>query len=185
MENVRCLICGMNINIKNYNLNSKTMVKKNEESSIINCPFCGVNSIYFDNNLDLIEIKDLDSNIINIFDKAMKLEIFNAQFYKEASKMAKAQNIKELFKELSNIEYMHGKIHKKLGGIKIEPKLYKPDYSKHNTDELLLKEASKREEHAIAFYNKYMREISSEFIKDIFKALIDVEKQHKYIAQNN
>jgi len=184
MEKIKCLICGMNININNYDFNNTTMVEKNIENNIINCPFCGVNRLYFDNNLDLHKTENLDSNIISIFDKAMKLEIFNGQFYKEASKMAKAEDIKKLFKELSNIEYMHAKIHKKLGGLKIEPNLFKPDYSKHDTDELLLKEASKREEHAIAFYNKYMREVSSEFVKDVFKALIDVEKQHKHISQN-
>ncbi|PAB60696.1 ferritin family protein [Anaeromicrobium sediminis] len=186
MEQLKCLICGMNINLKNYRLNENTFLEKNEEEHIINCPFCGVGKVYLDNNKALfkVESKELDEETLKVLDKAMKLEVFNGEFYKEASELAKNNEIKELFKELSSVEFMHARVHKMLGGFKEMPKLHKPDYTKYDSDDLLLEEARKREKHAIEFYNKNSKVVCSNVVKEVLKALSHVEKQHEIIAES-
>ncbi|WP_425448363.1 ferritin family protein [Dethiothermospora halolimnae] len=184
MDNTKCLICGMNITANSYNLNNSTFINENKKENIINCPFCGVDIIYIDKKKDIYDVDEdkLNAESLKILDKAMKLEVFNGEFYREASKLAKDKKVKKMLKDLSNIEFMHAKIHKRLGGFKELPKLRKPDYTKHNTDQLLLIEANKREKHAISFYNRKSKEISNEIIIEVFKALSDVEKQHMVIT---
>ncbi|QZY53695.1 ferritin family protein [Crassaminicella profunda] len=186
MSQLKCLICGMNINSNTYDLNNYSFVEKNEKGRIINCPFCGVSKIYLDDEKEIYYVEeDLDQESLEVLDHAMKLEVFNGEFYKEASNLAENDEIKKLFKDLSNIEFMHARVHKRLGGFEQLPKLHKPDYhARLNTDKLLLEEAYKREEHAIAFYKKNSTNVCSKLIKEIFKALSDVEKQHEIIANN-
>jgi rubrerythrin len=175
----------MNIHPNTYDLNNYSFAEKNEKGKIINCPFCGVGKIYLDDEKEIyhVEYDTLDEESLKVLDHAMKLEVFNGEFYEEASNIAKDKEVKKLFKDLSNIEFMHARVHKRLGEFKELPKLHKPDYkSRLNTDKLLLEEAYKREEHAIAFYEKNSMNVCSDLIKEIFKALSDVEKQHEIIA---
>ncbi len=182
---MKCLICGMIVNANSYNLNKHSFVDGNTDGNIIYCPFCGVGKLYLDSNNEIYEINrdNLDNNTKKVFDMAMKLEVFNGEFYDEASKLAKSDKVKNMFKDLSSIEFMHARIHKRLGGFSSLPKLRKPDYSRHDTDEKLMIEAYKREKHAIAFYKKYSDVVSNELIKEIFGALADVEKQHMIITK--
>lgn len=184
MKNIRCLICGMMINTKNYNLNKYSSINENKEDHITYCPFCGVSEDYIDHEKKeySVDSKVLDDETLSVLDKAMKLEIFNGEFYEEASKLATSQHARQMFKDLSSIEFMHAKIHKKLGGFEKLPTLHKPDYTKYDTDEQLLEQAHMREEHAISFYNKKMDIICSDTIKEIFTALSDVEKEHMFIT---
>lgn len=187
MKRLKCLICGMYINDSSYRLNNDSFIEKNQENRIINCPFCGVSKIYLDSEKEIyrVEDKNLDIQSLQVLDHAMKLEVFNGEFYKEASELAIDDKAKKIFKDLSNIEFMHAKIHKRLGGFENLPKLHKPDYTKHNTDKLLFEEAYKREEHAILFYKKNSNKVFSNIIKDVFKALSDVEKQHETITNEH
>jgi rubrerythrin len=173
----------MIINDKNYNINDSAFVDKNGVE-IIRCPFCGVSKEYLRDNEEYIEpdIDDLDDKTKKILDMGMKLEMFNGDFYAEASKQAKDKNLKKMFQDLSNIEMMHARVHKNFGGFVELPTLRKMDYTKHNTDELLLIEANKREKHAIEFYNRYFDKVS-DGINKIFKALLDVEKEHTEITE--
>jgi rubrerythrin len=185
VRTLKCLLCGMKINEKNYNLNYHTFVEKNKENKIINCPFCGANEAYLDNEREIYEldIKSLDTESLKVLEKAMKLEVFNGEFYEEASRLATDEKIKKTFKELSSIEFMHARIHKRLGAFEKLPKLHRPDYTRHNTDDLLLREANKREKHAISFYTRNYVNVSCQIIKEIFNALSDVEKQHVVITE--
>jgi rubrerythrin len=175
----------MKIHPNTYDLNNYSFEEKNEKGKIINCPFCGVGKIYLDDEKGIYHVAHdtLDEESLKVLDHAMKLEVFNGEFYKEASYLAKDGEVRKLFKDLSNIEFMHARVHKRIGGFKELPKLHKPDYeSRLNTDKLLLEEACKREEHAIAFYKKNSVRVCSDLVKEIFKALSDVEKQHENIA---
>lgn len=185
MEELVCIVCGMKIHSNSYNLNSKSFINKNTQDNIISCPFCGVNKSYFKN---IETIYNVDENNLNketkkILEKAMKLEVFNGEFYEIASKLAKSEEAKKMFKDLSNIEFMHARVHKRLGGFKEMPKLIKPDYTRHNSDELLIEQAHKREEHAIAFYKRFKNDVSNKIILKVFKALSDVEKDHMTITK--
>ncbi|WP_432665857.1 ferritin family protein [Wukongibacter baidiensis] len=187
MSEIKCLICCMDINPKSYSLNNYSFLEKNREERIINCPFCGVGKIYLDdeNDIYMVDNKSLDEESLKVLDHAMKLEVFNGEFYEEASRLAEDEKLKETFKDLSRIEFMHARIHKRLGGFEKLPKLHKPDYTRHNTDGLLLIEASHREEHAILFYEKNSGKVSSDVIKQVFSALTDVEKQHEIITKRD
>ncbi len=175
----------MKISKDSYDLNKHSFVKGNLDGNIIFCPFCGVENLYLDCEKEIYKISSdyLDEKTKKVFDMAMKLEVFNGEFYEEASRLAKSDKVKNMFKDLSNIEFMHARIRKRLGGFKKLPKLRKPDYTRHDTDEKLIEEAHKREKHAIVFYKKYSDKIANDLVKEVFGALADVEKEHMIITQ--
>lgn len=185
MNKFKCLVCGMIINPSSFNLNSSSFIEKNSKENIVNCPFCGVGKTYLSNKKEIFNIDNetLDKESLKVLDHAMKLEVFNGEFYEEAIKLAKDTQIKQIFEELRNIELMHARIHKRLGGFEKLPKLRRIDYTRHNTDKLLLEEAYKREDHAILFYKKNAAKVNNYIVKKVFKALSDVEKQHKIITK--
>jgi rubrerythrin len=180
MVKITCIVCGMAINGKNYNFNKEAFINSNSKEKIMYCPFCGAPIEYLIENGQEIKYdrNKLNQNSLKIIDHAVKLEVFNGDFYKKASYMAKDKNVKSMFKALSSIEYMHAKIHKKIAGIKEMPVLKDMDYSKYNTDKDLLAAACQREKHAVAYYKKYEKEIHEENISKIFNALSKVEEEH-------
>lgn len=187
-RNMKCLICGMDININNFNINSKGLLENNESESIKYCPFCGVTAKYI--KIDCEEILEapvqcLDHSTLVILDHAMKLEIFNSDFYKSASVLARSIEVKETFVALSKIERMHAIVHMKLGGFKELPKLINIDYSKHKTDKSLMNLAENREIHATHFYEKKLKKIVDPNVKEVFTALSEVERDHIKIAKSN
>lgn len=186
MNNLKCLVCGMRVNNKNFDLNECAFIDKNTKDYIKYCPFCGVNEIYLS---DEEEVYSVDSNMIDettkkILDSAMKLEIFNSEFYEEASKLAESEEITKMFHDLSKIEFMHAKVHQKLGGFRELPKLHKPDYTKYNKDKMLLEQANKREKHAVTFYKRYYDRVNSDNIRKVFNALSEVEKEHVFMTND-
>ncbi len=180
MEKIVCVICDMEINEKNYNFNKEAFINSNTKEKIMFCPFCGAPMKYLVEHGEEIKYdrSKLDENALKIIDHAVKLEVFNGDFYKKASLMAKDENVKKMFKALSSIEYMHARIHKKIGNFKEMPVLRDMDYSKYDSDEALLSAACKREKHAVEYYEKYSGEIYEENIIKIFKVLSGVEEEH-------
>jgi rubrerythrin len=180
MEKIVCVICGMEINEKNYNFNKEAFINSNNKEKIMFCPFCGAPMKYLVEHGEEMKYdrRKLNENALKIIDHAVKLEVFNGDFYKKASSMAKDENIRKMFKALSSIEYMHARIHKKIGNFKEMPVLRDMDYSKYDSDESLLSAACKREKHAVEYYEKYGGEIHEENIIKIFKVLSGVEEEH-------
>lgn len=180
MTGLRCAVCGMMINSRNLNINEHSFIKANTELNIDSCPFCGVGSLYLaeGNETYQVVLQTLNAESIRVLENAMKLEVFNGEFYQEASKLAQSEAVARMFKDLSSIEFMHARIHMRLGGFNSLPRLHKPDYSKHNTDEQLLVEAAKRERHAVHFYERNSSKVNSDVVRKAFGALMEVEKQH-------
>ena len=183
MTEFKCLICGMKINTKNYHINENSFIEKNKEDDILCCPFCGVSRQYISSEGEIYKINTLCDNTKKILDSAMKLEVFNGEFYLEAYRLAKAEELKKMFKDLSSVEFFHARVHQRLGGFQELPKLHRPDYSKHDTDELLLQEAFKREAHAVHFYDRYMERIADQPLRIVLTSLSEVEKQHMNILK--
>lgn len=183
---MKCLICGMNINASNFNINTGGLLEENKRDHIKYCPFCGVMDKYLKAEGEVYKVpaETLDENTLVILDHAMKLEIFNSEFYTSAGKLAHSQQVKEAFEALSKIEYIHAKVHQKLGGFKELPKLVNIDYSKHKNDKSLMEIAEKREIHAVHFYEKYVKEINNPLVKEVIIALSEVERDHIQIAGN-
>lgn len=189
---MKCLICGMKININNFHINNLGLLEDNEIEHIKYCPFCGViakylkseGEIFSEDEMYKVDSESLDHNTLVILDHAMKLEIFNSEFYKAAVKLANSEQVKETFEALSKIEKVHAIVHQKLGGFKELPKLVDIDYSKHKSDESLMKLAENREIHAVKFYEKHAKEINNSIVKEVLIALSEVERDHIQIAGN-
>ncbi|MBZ9608681.1 ferritin family protein [Clostridium estertheticum] len=183
---MKCLICGMEININNFNINNDGLLEVNEREHIKYCPFCGVTYKYLKSVGEAYKIcaQSLDPNTLVVLDHAMKLEIFNSEFYMSAAKLASDNHVKEIFKALSKIEKIHAIVHQKLGGFKELPKLVDIDYSKYKNDTSLMKLAGNREVHATKFYEKHAKEINNLIVKEVFVALAEVERSHIQIARN-
>lgn len=170
----------MEINEKNYNFNESAFTNKNTIDNIIYCPFCGVSKKYLSENNEIIEI---DSNLLNedtlkILDHAVKLELFNGDFYNIAALMSKNDKVRKTFEALSRIEIIHSKVHQRLGGFANAPNLSKISYERYDSDNALLGLAKQKEEHAVSYYEKYKNEVNNMNLIKIFEALADVEKDH-------
>lgn len=174
------MICGAIINENNFGVNSVVFNEKNKIDNIINCPFCGVGQEFLSKDMEVLSVdsKSLDESTLNILDHAVKLEIFNGNFYRKAAKKAKSKKTKELFTALSTVEMMHAKIHFKIGGFKNMPILADVCYDKYKDDKALLVLANIKEKHAVSFYEKYKNKIKDEVIIRIFEAVCNVERQH-------
>lgn len=183
MQKLFCNICGIEINERNYNLNKEAFSDKNTTDSIKFCPICGAPIKYLSKERFIykLEDKELNKEVFKILDHAVKLEVFNGDFYKKASELAKNEKISKLFKALANIEYGHSMVHKNLAGIREMPKLTAINYDKYDTDSILLEMAEKREEHAVNYYNKYGKDINSKSLNIVFEALKNVEIDHIHI----
>jgi rubrerythrin len=180
MTELVCLVCGLKIKNENYNVNRHGMIGENSREAINSCPFCGANRKYLSESGKpyFNEIPNLNSETLKIIDHAMKLEVFNGDFYKKAANLAVDEELKKMFLALSKIEYMHAMVHKKIGGFKELPVLKEIDYSSLDKDSLLIQAANKREKHAVAYYDKYSRLISDKKVCNILEALSQVEKEH-------
>ncbi|WP_138206087.1 ferritin-like domain-containing protein [Haloimpatiens lingqiaonensis] len=181
---LKCTVCGMIINEKNYNLNNRGIPEENSLENIKYCPFCGVPIEYIGSMEDaVIEVDghNLNDDTKKILDHAMKLEIFNSEFYDAAALLVDNMEIKKMFLHLAKIEMVHARIHQKMGGFNQLPKLTKLDYKKYKGeggDKDLLRLARKREIHAVEYYDKYSKSVEDENIVKIFKALSEVENDH-------
>lgn len=182
---MKCLICGMEISFKSINVNKSAFLKSNSDDIIYYCPFCGAISEYIvdDKQKDLLSNNTLNEAELKIIEHAMKLEVFNGDFYKQASGLASSKEIKDMFAALSRIEYTHARIHQKLCGFNELPQLNKLDYTRYHKDEELLEQAKLREMHAIHYYNKYEAAIENNNVKTILKELTRVEEEHVYLIE--
>jgi len=185
MGKLVCRICGMEVNEKNYDFNKEAFLESNSLESIKFCPFCGVTSEFIteENGQFTIDRSTLNENALKIIDHAVKLEIFNGDYYNKASLLAKDEKLKKMFKSLSRIEYTHAKIHLYLGGFKEIPELADMDYGKYDSDTILKEIAQMREMHAVSYYKRYSKQIDCETIKLIFAALSDVETEHIQLTE--
>lgn len=180
MGKLVCVVCGMEINDKNYNFNKEAFLSPNKKENIEYCPFCGAPKQYLQVNGKEYDYdrSSLNDEALKIIDHAVKLEIFNGDFYKKASVLAKSEEIKKIFEALSRVEYMHARIHKKIGNFKEDPILRDMDYSKYDSDDALLEMACKREKHAVEYYERYSGTISDSNIRKVFSVLSSVEEEH-------
>jgi rubrerythrin len=180
MSILRCLVCGVEIKSEHIYINKNSRLTDNTLSDILFCPFCGVSNNYIkDTDKPYFnEIGELDEESNIILDHAMKLEVFNSDFYKKAEIMARNDEVRGMFKDLSKVELTHAIIHMRAGNFKKIPKLADINYSRLSSDELLIKEAINREKHAVAYYEKYVQRVKNVKLREILLALREVEREH-------
>ena len=177
---MKCRICGMEVNEKNYSFNELAFTNKNSSDNIIYCPFCGVGKEYLSDSDEIIKVESnlLNESTLKILDHAVKLELFNGDFYNIAARMSKSEKVKKTFEALARIEIIHSKIHQRLAGFTEAPNLSKITYDKYNSDSALLALARQKEEHAVSYYEKYRNEVSDDNLLEVFEALANVEREH-------
>ncbi|WP_392486485.1 metal-iron-binding protein [Haloimpatiens sp. FM7315] len=184
MIELRCKICGMIINDKNFMFNKNGIPKENTLENLKYCPFCGAKYEFLEENNDKIIKEDnelMDKDTIKILDSAMKLEIFNGDFYLQASKLVNSVEVKKFFEDLSKIEIMHARVHQRLGGFPNLPNLIKLDYRKYikdDPDKDMIEEARKRELHASKYYKNHAKNINHKIVTEIFNVLSEIESDH-------
>jgi len=144
-----------------------------------NCPFCGAHQEYiipaenwkFEDDIQLSEKSRRN------MEEALKIEISNASFYLCVSKMSRDPFIQGMFKILSNIEKEHANLHARI------LKAPKPDIELDRKlctaiDKNSVKESLERETNAVAHYGKFLGEAKEPRLKEVFKALVDIEGDH-------
>lgn len=142
------------------------------------CPFCGAHKKLIVEAKDFSETFDVELNEkdkANV-EKALELEISNASFYFCATEKTDDSEGKQLFKALGKVEAEHATIWRKI------LKLEKIDIPKSDACSTVnkdnLNESHQRETGAIKFYRKAAKIAEDQRVKQIFEALIKVEKDH-------
>jgi len=147
------------------------------DESPSNCPFCGAKKKYIKEfneakvNFD-VELNEKDKQNV---EKALQVEISNATFYFCAAKSVNEIEGQKLFKVLGKVEAEHASIWKKI--LKLD-KVSDGNDTCSTEYKGNLTESHMRETRAIEFYAKAASEAENERIKEIFLALVEVEKDH-------
>lgn len=147
-----------------------------------NCPFCGAHKKY------IKEAKQANVNFdVKLSEKdkknaehALQVEVSNATFYFCAAKQTDDAEGKLLFKALGKVEAEHASIWKKI--LKLDKSPAGNDTCKIKNIENL-QESHAREERAIGFYQKATEESDDARIKEIFKALVEIETDHLQLSE--
>jgi rubrerythrin len=153
------------------------------ESAPDNCPFCGAHKNYIKQineanvNFDL-ELNDTDKKNA---EHALEVEVSNATFYFCASKKSEDEYGRLLFKALAKVEAEHASIWKKVLKLNDVPE---GNDTCSDTNKENLEESHARETRAIEFYAKAAGEAENERIKEIFKALVEIEKDHLVFSES-
>lgn len=149
------------------------------------CPFCGAYEKYL---VDSKEYDDTGAWDVDLNDtdkanseKALGVEISNTLFYKCASKKLKELDGQKLFKILSKVEGEHASVWKKI--LKIDKIVWEPPETCVDNYTEDLEDSHAREERAIKFYGEAAAEASSPRVKEIFRALLEVETDHLKLSE--
>ncbi len=168
----RCIVCGYSYL---------------EEESHANCPFCGAAKSFvvpagnaaFEMGAGALSEKSLENA-----QKAIALEVDNAEFYFAASGKGETAFAKELFHTLAFVEAEHAKLLcKAVNAGKPEISMQKSEKAFSSFKENL-EEARRREQSAMQSYSEFLNDASEPRVKLIFKALIEVEHSHLALEES-
>ncbi len=147
-----------------------------------NCPFCGAHKRFI-RSFKTAHVKwDVKLNKQDRANAlyALKVEISNANFYFHAAKNTQSKEGAKLFKALGKIEKEHADVWMKILGKKTPPEI-KETSSKNNLKNL--RDSHEREERAIAFYKQAAKDAKNARVKVLFKAFVEVEKDHLALSE--
>ncbi len=144
-----------------------------------NCPFCGAHMEWIIpaeqwKYADDIQLSEKSRKNV---EEALKIEISNAKFYLCVSKASKDPFVQGMFKALFKVEKEHAELHARV------LKVQKPDIDLDQNmctaiDKNSVKESLQRETDAVAHYGKFLGETKEPRLREIFKALVDIEGDH-------
>jgi rubrerythrin len=144
-----------------------------------NCPFCGAHREWiipaeqwkYSDDVQLSEISRKN------MEEALKIEISNAAFYLCVSKASKDPFIQGMFKILSKVEEEHAHLHARI--LKVPKPVISPDLGLcTRVDMDSVKNSLQRETDAVAHYGRFLGEAAEPRLKEIFRALVNIEGDH-------
>jgi rubrerythrin/rubredoxin len=152
------------------------------ESAPDNCPFCGAHKRF------IKEFKDAKVNFdVELEEKdkanakhALEVEISNSAFYFCAAEKNKEEEGKKMFKALGKVEAEHATIWKKILKLDAIPLGNEKCTTAYKDN---LEESHARETRAIDFYRQAAKESENQRLKQIFTALVEVEKDHLQLSE--
>jgi len=147
-----------------------------------NCPFCGAHrsnikkaklaEVSFDEKLNAKDTANAEHSL--------ERESSNTAFYFCAAEKTDDKEGKLLFKALAKVELEHAIIWKKI--LKL-PEVPKSIDGCHIINKDNLQESHDRETKTIAFYKQAFKECKNKRMKQIIKALIEVETDHLKLSE--
>ena len=149
------------------------------------CPFCGAHIEY------MVLVKDyVKTEIIELSDitkknilAAIDLEVSNAEFYFCAAKTADNEMDATMFKRLAKIESEHAStLIKMISDVK-KSEISREKDTCHTKNNGNLKDSHARETNAIAHYSKFLSEAHEPRVIEVFKAIIEIEKDHLTLTE--
>ncbi len=142
------------------------------------CPFCGAYEKFMVEAKDWKETFDVELNEKDKAnaEKALEVEISNAQFYLCATEKTDDEEGKQLFKALAKVETEHAAVWRKILKLGKESITKSDECSSANMNNL--KESHAREERAIEFYKQAAKDSENERVRQIFAAFVQVETDH-------
>lgn len=141
------------------------------------CPFCGAlgaQLIHAALWIDYGKV-DMSPESYRSCEQAVQLELSNAAFYKCCADQAENQVSASIFKRLHKQEAEHAELLCKMMGIE-EPPL--PLETCSDLDEENFRESHRREKRAMNFYLRVVKEAPEARLKDVFRALAEIENEH-------
>ena len=150
------------------------------------CPFCGAGRSYIilardweDPAADTLS----DTSRVNL-EKALGLEVSNAEFYLAASKEAEGANqeVFAMFKALSKVEAEHAATIVKILKVEKPAVSHKPELARGGVLENI-EESHAREERAIAFYAQAAEAAAEPRVKEMLNAFVEIEKTHLRLSE--
>jgi rubrerythrin len=147
-----------------------------------NCPFCGAHQEFFNEAKDAVVTFDvpLTAKDRANAEHAIQVEVSNATFYFCAADKTDDAEGKLLFKALGKIEAEHAGIWRKVLRF---PKAPAGNETCHAENVKNLNESHDRETRAIAFYKKAAEESDHDRLKQIFRALVEIETDHLHLSE--
>ncbi|MBW6451960.1 MAG: ferritin-like domain-containing protein [DPANN group archaeon] len=147
------------------------------------CPFCGAYEGFMVEAKDYTETFDVELNEADkaMVEKALGVEISNAEFYSCAAEKTDDLEGKQLFKILGKVEAEHASIWRKILKLPKDALSKSDDCSTVNNDNL--NESHRREDHAIEFYKQSAKDAKNKRVKQIFAALVQVETDHLKLSE--
>lgn len=144
------------------------------------CPFCGapgkfiaLQREYKNQTGPVTSLSDISRNNL---EAALQLEVHATEIYKAAAENAKDEEAKIFFKAIAKHESEHISLICKALGIA------KPAGGSHNSasgdEKENMLETARLEDNATKLYARFLSEATEERVKDIFVALIEVERAH-------
>ncbi len=147
------------------------------------CPFCGAYENFMVEAKDWKETFDVELNEKDKAnaEKALEVEISNAEFYFCAAGKTDDEEGKQLFKVLGKVEAEHASVWRKILKLPKEAIPKSDECSTANQDNL--KESHEREGRAIKFYMEAAKESENARVKQIFGAFVQVETDHLKLSE--